>query len=87
MFKQIMNAIDKEARWNEAACEDHDIQRASLTAGCFSGYCNVLRLMGHDVDNGNYDDNGCTRIAYLRLNGELLMRNGERQEAFWKMMQ
>lgn len=47
------------------------------TAGMLQGYLDVIRSMGHDVESGSWDDNGCDRISYLEIDGVVLIKNSK----------
>lgn len=77
MFNLLIRSIVKTASSNFENADKFDVQRSSFTAGMLQGYLDVIRSMGHDVESGSWDDNGCDRISYLEIDGVVLIKNSK----------
>lgn len=53
------------------------MQCSSFTAGMVKGYTDVLRGMGHEVEIGSWDDSGCDRVGFIKVDGVFLVRNSK----------
>ena len=77
MFKSLIARIEETVDLNLKNADAADVQRSSFTAGMVRGYLDVLRSLGHDVESGNWDDNGCDRIGFIKIGGVVLVKNSK----------
>lgn len=77
MFKSLIFKIEETVSLNNQNADRLDVQRSSFTAGMIRAYLDVVRSMGHDVDSGSWDDNGCDRFSYLKIDGVVMVRNSK----------
>lgn len=77
MFKSLIYKIEETASLNNQNADKLDVQRSSFTAGMVRAYVDVIKSLGHDVESGSWDDKGCDRISYLKIDGVILMRNSK----------
>ena len=77
MFNLLIHRIEKAASLNFENADKFDVQRSSFTAGMLRGYLDVIMSMGHDVESGSWDDNGCDRIGYIKIDGVILFKNSK----------
>ena len=77
MFKSLICKIEETVSLNNQNADKLDVQRSSFTAGMIRAYLDVVRSMGHDVDSGSWDDNGCDRFSYLKIDGVVMVRNSK----------
>ena len=40
-------------------------------------YTDILRDLGHEVETGDWDDNGCDRVGYIKIDGVVLVKNSK----------
>lgn len=77
MYKELIRSIQGAVAFNLDNADKADVQRSSFTAGMVRGYLDVLRSLGHEVESGNWDDNGCDRVGYLKIDGVVLVKNSK----------
>jgi len=77
MYEFLINQIIRHIEFNFQNSDNRDIERSYATAGAVSAYVSVLRNIGHDVDHGDWGDKGCLRVGYLKINGEIIVKNSE----------
>lgn len=77
MFKSLIYRIEETMSLNNQNADKLDVQRSSFTAGMIRAYLDVVRSMGHDVDSGSWDDNGCDRFSYLKIDGVVMVKNSK----------
>ena len=77
MFKDYTNKIIRYIELNNRNADNHDVMRSATTSGAVSAYCDSLRLLHHEVDHGDWEDNGCLRVSYLKIDGNVIVRNSE----------
>ena len=77
MYKSLINRIEETVSLNLQNADKTDVQRSSFTAGMVKAYTDVLRSMGHEVETGSWDDNGCDRIGFVKVDGVFLVRNSK----------
>lgn len=77
MYAFLINKIIKQIEFNFQNANNHDIERSHTTAGAVSAYCDVLRNIGHDIEHGDWNDAGCLRIGYLKIDGETIVKHSE----------
>jgi hypothetical protein len=77
MFKSLIFRIEETVSLNFQNADKVDVQRSSFTAGMIRGYLDVLMSMGHNVQSGSWDDNGCDRIGYMEIDGLVLVKNSK----------
>jgi|GEM_PF-848632 len=64
--KLTVQIIGAAGRVNDYA-QQKDINRNHTNYGNVSGVATALRLLGHDVDYSNWEDNGYLKIGYLKI--------------------
>ena len=74
MFKSLIFKIEETVSLNNQNADKLDVQRSSFTAGMIRAYLDVVRSMGHDVDSGSWDDKGCDRFSYLKIDGVVMVK-------------
>lgn len=77
MFKKLIFRIEQTVSLNSQNADKADVQRSSFTAGMIRAFLEVVRSMGHDVDSGSWDDNGCDRFSYLKIDGVVMVKDGK----------
>ena len=77
MFKSLIFRIEETVSLNFQNADKVDVQRSSFTAGMIRGYLDVLMSMGHNVQSGSWDDNGCDCIGYMEIDGLVLVKNSK----------
>ncbi len=77
MYKELIRSIQGAVAFNLDNADKADVQRSSFTAGMVKAFTEVLQSMGHDVETGTWDDNGCDRIGYIKIDGVVLVENSK----------
>lgn len=77
MYKNLIYRIEQTVSLNLENADKADVQRSSFTAGMLRAFTEVLRGMGHDVESGTWDDNGCDRIGFMKIDGVVLVKNSK----------
>lgn len=77
MYKELIRSIENAVAFNLDNADKADVQRSSFTAGMVKAYTDVLRDMGHKVETGNWEDNGCDRVGFIKINGVFLVMNSK----------
>lgn len=77
MYKELIRSIQDAVAFNLDNADKADVQRSSFTVGQVKAFTDVLRGMGHEVETGSWDDNGCDRIGFVKINGVFLVRNSK----------
>ena len=77
MYKELIHSVQGAVAFNLDNADKADVQRSSFTAGMIRAYLDVVRSMGHDVESGSWDDNGCDRFSYLKIDGVVLVKNSK----------
>ena len=77
MYKKLIRSIQSAVAFNLDNADKVDVQRSSFTAGMVKAYTEVLREMGHEVETGSWDDNGCDRIGFIKIDGVALVENSK----------
>ena len=77
MYEYLIRAIIRSIEFNLQNADKKDIERSAFTAGHVTAYTDILRNIGHDVDHGDWTDNGCTRVGYLEIDGKVFVKNSK----------
>lgn len=77
MYKELIRSIQCAAAFNLDNADKADVQRSYYTAGMVKAFTEVLRGLGHEVETGTWDDNGCDRIGYIKIDGVVLVKNSK----------
>ena len=77
MYKDLINRIERAVSFNFEDANAADVQRSSFTAGMVKAYTDILRDLGHEVETGDWDDNGCDRVGYIKIDGVVLVKNSK----------
>ncbi len=77
MFKDYTNKIIRHIELNNRNADDGDVVRSAVTRGSVFAYCDVLRSLHHETDVGDWEDNGCLRVSFLKIDGKVIVRNSE----------
>lgn len=77
MYKELIRSIENAVSLNLDNADKGDVQRSSFTAGMVKAYTDVLRGMGHEVETGSWDDSGCDRVGFIKVDGVFLVRNSK----------
>ena len=77
MYKELIRSIQGAVAFNLDNADKADVQRSYFTAGMVKAFTEVLRGLGHKVETGTWDDNGCDRIGYIKINGVILVKNSK----------
>ena len=77
MYKELIRSIQGAAAFNLDNADKADVQRSYYTAGMVKAFTEVLRGLGHEVETGTWDDNGCDRIGYIKIEGVVLVKNSK----------
>ncbi len=77
MYKNLIFRIEQTVDLNFDNADKADVQRSSFTAGMVRAFAEVLRGMGHEVQTGSWDDNGCDRIGFIEIDGVVLVKNSQ----------
>ncbi|WP_304964966.1 hypothetical protein [uncultured Oscillibacter sp.] len=77
MYKELIRSIQGAAAFNLDNADKADVQRSYYTAGMVKAFTEVLRGLGHEVETGTWDDNGCDRIGYIKIDGVVLVKNSK----------
>lgn len=77
MYKNLIKRIEETVSLNLEHANKADVQRSSFTAGMVKAYTEILQGMGHNVGSGSWDDNGCDRIGYIKIDGVILVKNSK----------
>ncbi len=77
MYKNLIYRIEQTASLNLENADKADVQRSSFTAGMLRAFTEILRGMGHEVESGTWDDNGCDRIGFMEIDGVVLVKNSK----------
>ncbi len=77
MYKELIRSIQGTVSFNLDNADKADVQRSSFTAGMVKAFTEVLRGMGHEVETGSWDDNGCKRIGFIKIDGVVLVKNSK----------
>lgn len=77
MFEYYTNKIIRHIEFNNHNADSGDVVRSAVTRGAVFAYCDVLRSLHHETDVGDWEDNGCLRVSYLKIDGKVIVRNSE----------
>ncbi len=77
MYKELIRSIQGAVAFNLDNADKADVQRSYYTAGMVKAFTEVLRGLGHEVETGTWDDNGCNRIGYIKIDGVVLVKNSK----------
>lgn len=77
MYKELIRSIQGAVAFNLDNADKGDVQRSYFTAGKVKAFTEVLRGLGHEVETGTWDDNGCDRIGYIKIDGVVLVKNSK----------
>lgn len=77
MYKELIHSIQDAVFFNLENADEVDVQRSSFTAGMVKAFAEVLQSMGHKVDVGSWNDNGCNRIGFIEIDGVVLVKNSK----------
>ena len=77
MYKELIRSIQGAVAFNLDNADKADVQRCYYTAGMVKAFTEVLRGLGHEVEIGTWDDNGCDRIGYIKIDGVVLVKNSK----------
>ena len=77
MYNELIIRIIGATKFNRDNANKADVQRSSFTAGMATALADVLRSMGHSVEMGTWNDNGCDRIGFIKINDAVLVKNSE----------
>lgn len=77
MYKELIRSIQGAVAFNLENADKADVQRSSFTAGMVKAFTDVLRGLGHEVETGSWDDTGCDRIGFVKIDGVFLVRNSK----------
>lgn len=77
MYKELIRSIQGAVAFNLDNADNADVQRSSFTSGMVKAFTDVLRGLGHEVETGSWNDNGCDRIGYVKIDGVFLVRNSK----------
>ena len=77
MFKELLSKIVNHTELNFQNADNRDMERSHTTAGAVSAYLDVLRMIGHHIDNGDWDDYGCLRVGFIQINNIVIVRNSK----------
>lgn len=75
MYQFLISSIIREVEFNFKNADNKDVERSAFTAGNVAAYVSVLNNIGHSVKHGDWDDNGCSRVGYLEIDGKVLIKN------------
>lgn len=78
MFTEAIRRMIKDIEANLDNCNDGDVERSYYCAGNVAAWCQVLMMMGHEVEHGTWIDDGkCNHEGYLAIDGKVLVKNGK----------
>lgn len=77
MYRELIRSIQGAVAFNLDNADKADVQRSYFTAGMVRAYLDVLRSLGHNVEYGSWDDNGCDRIGFIKIDGVILVKNSK----------
>ena len=77
MYKELIRNIQGAVAFNLENTDKGDVERSFYTAGMVKAYTDVLRGLGHEVDIGTWDDSGCDRIGFIKIDGVVLVKNSK----------
>ena len=77
MFKELLSKIVRYTEFNFQNANNKDVERSHTTSGAVSAYLDVMRMIGHQVDHGDWDDCGCLRVGFIQINNTYIVRNSE----------
>ena len=77
MYKELIRNIQGAVAFNLENTDKGDVERSFYTAGMVKAYTDVLRGLGHEVEIGTWDDNGCDRIGFIKIDGVVLVKNSK----------
>lgn len=90
MVDKIFMDLHFHFDWCENSFEVKDIERTISNAVAFQERVKILRLFGAETDCGLFNDNGCTRIGFARINNHTFVENAsfkikELKDALWEI--
>lgn len=77
MYKHLIDEIQGTIAFNLENADRGDVERSYYTAGMAKAYTDVLRGLGHEVEIGTWDDNGCDRIGFIKIDGVVLVKKSK----------
>lgn len=77
MYKELIRSIQGAVAFNLENADRSDVERSNYTSGMAKAYTDVLRGLGHKVEIGTWDDNGCNRIGFIQIDGVALVKNSK----------
>ena len=69
MYKHLIDENQGAIAFNLENADRGDVERSYYTAGMAKAYTDVLRGLGHEVEIGTWNDNGCDRIGFVKIDG------------------
>ena len=86
MYKHLIDEIQGAIAFNLENADRGDVERSYYTAGMAKAYTDVLRGLGHEVEIGTWNDNGCDRIGFVKIDGVFLaMFNKIDFDVYWEL--
>lgn len=75
MYQYLIKRIIEDAELNFYNANNKDVERSAYTAGHVAAYANILSNIGHSVNHGDWEDDGCLRVGCLEIDGKVLIKN------------
>lgn len=72
-FEEIKLRFIKAAMWTNSNAEEGDVNRNHVNYGCCTCWARVLRDMGHETEVPVWEDNGCLKIPFIKIDGEKVL--------------
>lgn len=77
LYEDLIKRIVRNTEQNLDNADRLDITRSATTAGAVSANILTLIAMGFEADHGDWEDRGCLRIGFIKIDGEVVVKNSK----------
>ena len=77
MFAEVIRRMVSDIEANLDNSDRKDVERSYYCAGHVTAWCQVIMMMGHNVEHGTWIDEKCNREGYLEIDGKVLVKNSK----------
>lgn len=74
---EILRKIESLFNLNESNADRKDIMRSATTAASLHTWVQVIRMLGHETEHGDWEDEGCLRTGYLKIDDSVIIYNSK----------
>lgn len=86
MMYEILRRIERLFDMNENNADRKDVMRSATTASAIGTWAQALDMLGHKTEHGDWDDDGCLRCGYLKIDEVEIIKNGKFNYDAWCKM-